>query len=178
MRERRDWSKIDPVQYFNDEYKGKILTRKQLQIKDSVVYNMLRKLGKLDDVLPNSNQKDRDWSRIDPVQYFNDMYKGKIRTRRELRGADIGLHQKLSMLGKLDEVFAPNAPRRDWSKIDPVQYFNEKYKGKIITRKQLEEDDCGLYSKLLKLCKLDEVFPLVDQRSQLENLLQDYVGDV
>ena len=125
MRERRDWDKIDPVQYFNKRYAGKIITREQLRKVDGGLYHQLYRVGKLDELLPNSHQKDRDWS-----------------------------------------------------KIDPVQYFNEKYKGKIITKKQLEEVDGGLYSKLRKIGKLDEVFPLVDQRSQLENLLQDYVGDV
>ncbi len=164
----RDFSKTDPVQYFKKHYKGKIKTRKQLAKEDQSLYQKLRELGKLSQLLPDI--QNRDYSKTDPVRYFKEHYTGKITTRWQLQKEDQGLYQKLRTLGKLDEVL-PDLQLRDYSKIDPVRYFKEHYAGKITTRSQLEKKDRGLYEKLLKLGKLDEVFP---KKSSLDDILLKY----
>ncbi len=172
-REYRGWNSIGAVKYFNEHYKGKITTRRQLQEEDSGLYRKLRIIGKLDEILPNKHENFRDFSQVDPVQHFNQHYKGKITTRKQLKKEDGGLYEKLRKLGKLDEILpSRHESHRDFSEVNPIQFFNEHYKGKISTRSQLKKEDPTLYEKLLKLGKLDEIFK---KKSSLDDILNRYV---
>jgi hypothetical protein len=173
MSRGRDWMENDPVKYFEEHYAGKITTRGQLQQEDHGLYLKLCKLGKLEDVLPDAVY--RDFSKVDPVDFFKEYPAGRIKTRGQLKKEDGGLYLKLRKLGKLEELLPDVQEKRDWSKIDPVKFFEERYAGKITTRGQLKKEDRGLYDKLRTLGKLDVVFPS-DDKKQLEDLMDDFGG--
>ncbi len=180
-REYRDWKSIDAVQYFNEHYKGKITSRKQLSEEDQCLYNKLRIIGKLDQILPSQHENHRDFTQNDPMQYFKKFHAGKITTRSQLKEGDPGLYEKLRKLNKLDEVL-PDLQRRDFSQIDPIQHFNQHYKGKITSRKQLAKEDSGLYNKLYKLGKLDEVLPRqlrdFSKKDPVQHFKEQYKGKI
>jgi hypothetical protein len=116
----------------------------------------------------------RDWTKQDPVKYFEEHYAGRITVKHQLREKDYGLYQKLSKMGKLEDVL-PDSVHRDFSKIDAVVYFSEHYAGRITTPGQLQKEDSGLFQKLRKMGKLDVVFPS-DSKKQLEDLMDDFGG--
>jgi hypothetical protein len=155
-RERRDWTKQDPVKYFEEHYAGRITVKHQLREKDYGLYQKLSKMGKLEDVLPDSVH--RDFSKIDAVVYFSEHYAGRITSRSQLKKKDWVLYDKLLKQDKL-HVVLPSPKRRDFSKVDPVKFFKEHYAGKIATRDQLQTKDPSLMLLLRKTGKLDAVLP-------------------
>ena len=100
-RERHFWDNNDPVKYFYKHYPN-IKSRRQLQEEDKGVYCILYKMGKLDEILPEKQEK-RDWTRKDPTKYFEENYP-QIKTRKQLRNADRGLYHILKKTGGLDKV--------------------------------------------------------------------------
>jgi hypothetical protein len=156
FRKVRDFSKIDPVKYFEEHYAGRITTRKQLENEDPGLYAKLRKAGKLDDVLPDSVY--RDFSKTDPVEFFKEHYAGKITSRSQLQNEDNVLYNKLRKAGKIGVVL-PDGEKRDFSGVDLVTFFKEHYAGRITTRSKLAKEDPGLYARLRKAGKLDDVLP-------------------
>jgi len=146
-----DYSKTDPVNYFRQNCSD-IKSRKQLAIEYQGLYKKLLSEGRLDEVLPETQH--RDWTKQDPVELFRQQY-SHIRTRSQLKKEDSGLYKKLLSESRLGEVL-PETQHRDWTKQDPVELFRQQY-SHVISRSQLKNEDAGLYSKLLKDEKLDEV---------------------
>jgi hypothetical protein len=173
--QRRDWSTNDPDAHFNEHVKGKVASRAELRREDSGLHIKLLRLGVLGRILPPAHMPYRDWSKIDPVAYFDEHWKGKVSNRRELYRRDQGLYQKLRQQGKLDEILPDKRSVRDWSKTDPVAYFHRHWKGKVSGRRELQQKDRGLYALLWRRGKLDELFPRPGTRAQLEDLLKRYV---
>jgi len=151
-RERRNWKENDPVQYFYEHY-SHIKNRAQLEKEDPGLCRQLRINNKLDEVL-QKKQKHIDYSKTDLVNYFRQNC-SDIKSRKQLAIEYQGLYKKLLSEGRLDEVL-PETQYRDWAKQDPVELFRQQY-SHVISRSQLKNEDAGLYSKLLKDEKLDEV---------------------
>ncbi len=155
MSQRRDWSKTDPIEYFEQHYKETITTMNQLENKDLGLYYILRKRKLLDTLLPSQY---RDWNSYDPVKYFDQHYKGKIASRSELQKKDRGLCNALRRRKLLDKVLpSSHQNHRDWNCTDPIKYFEQHYKGKITSRNQLGKKDPVLYDVLRKRKLLDKV---------------------
>ena len=72
---------------------------------------------------------------VDPVAFFHEHYAGKITTRSHLAKEDSGLYAKLGELGKLDVVLPDAQTHRDFSVVDPVALFRERYAGWYIARR-------------------------------------------
>ncbi len=166
----RNWTTNDPVEYFKNHYEGKIGSRTKLARQDSILYDVLRRCGLLNSVFPADDV--RDWTRLDPVRYFQQHYKDRIASRKQLRRVDNRLYLALKKCGELNGVLPRT--KRDWTQIDPVQYFNVNFGGKIPNQKQLQKADRGLYYILHRRGLLYQIFPKPDERGQLEQLMQRY----
>ncbi len=173
----RDWNTSDPVRYFEQHYKGRIVNRSDLYKKDSVLYRTLSVRKLLDKVLPDSHQSYRDWNCTDPIKYFERHYKGKITSRAELSEKDRMLYYVLRKRKLLDKVLPDYRYHRDWNSTDAVQYFKQHHEGKVSGRSELSRKDPYLYNRLRKSGKLDIIFPKPDEGKFLEDLLRDYVDD-
>ena len=159
---RRDWNKLDPVEYFNSHY-SHIKRRGQLDKEDNGLYTKLRRTGKLNKVLPEKQR--RNYNETHSVELFHEKY-FYITSRAQLRKEDQGLYQKLLRTGKLDKLLLnKNEEYRDYSQTEPTELFYEKY-SHVTSREQLHREDNGLLVKLRKLGKLDEVLPLKKPRKQ------------
>ena len=158
----RNWNKLDPIQYFNSHY-SYIKSRSQLQKEDRGLYNKLLKKDKLDVVLP-------DYIKTDPVKLFKQQY-SRVTNRNQLRKENGSLYNKLWKEGKLDEVL-PEKLRRDYNKTCPVELFHKKY-SYVTSRGQLYKECKGLYLKLWREGRLDEVLP--EKREQRDWKKQDPV---
>jgi hypothetical protein len=166
-----DFSKVDPVKYFEEKYKGKLSTRKELQDEHYKLYGALYKSGKLDEIFPRQIRSRKRFESVDPVAYFKEHFEGKIIYRRDLMKADSQLYNHLLKTGKINEVL-PQKPRRDLSTLDPVAYFKEHYAGMFKTKEQLRQKDQPLYCLLRDQGKFDLVFPR--KNDGLDDILRDY----
>jgi hypothetical protein len=159
-RERRDWNKVDPLQYFKDTYAGKFSSRSEFQKADGALYGKLRSMGMIEQLFPQTVQ--RDWSKIDAVAYFKEKYPA-ITMPCQLANKDPMLYKRLLALGKIGELMPKGrrvtvtSKHRDWSKTDPVKEFRSRYAGIVKTKKQLMAADNGLYIKLRRMGVLDEL---------------------
>ena len=165
IKERRNWKMIDPVEYFRQNY-SHIKGMTQLRREDSGLYLKLRKTGKIAEVFPGKQH--RDFNQVDPVDLFHQKY-FHVTSRAQLDREDQGLYDKLRALGKLDELLPnQNHNDRDWSTINPVDYFRQNYSN-IINRTLLMKEDRGLYWILMKTHKIDEVLPQKQIRKEPRN---------
>lgn len=172
VKQRKNWSKINPVQYFHDHYQH-IKSIRQLCEENGRLYDLLRKIGKLEEVLPGK-KRCRNWKNVDPVKYFHEHY-SHLKNREQLLRMDSGLYGALHRIGKLDELLPKKT--RDWAKIDPVEYFKQQYPH-VKTRVQLRREDYGLCCVLYRTGKIDEVLPSIGQlqKQALETTIRRYVG--
>ncbi len=161
MRMYRDWSKTDPVQYFQEQYEGKIASRTRLSKKDPGLYNVLKKRSLLDQILPNQN--DRNWNNTDPLEYFKQHHQGKVANKEELKWRDWALYVILRKRNLLDKILPDYQHHRDWTTTDPLKYFQQHYKGKIFNRSELSRKDQELCVVLRKLNLLDQILPNQNQ---------------
>jgi len=191
---RRDWSEMSgsPLEYFRKKFGGKKFTRSEPNLVDKGLYDTLRKMileefrenysdreditrtqlkkenhrlygdllrfKLLDETIPTTKMKRKDWSVIDPVEYFKENYGDREdMTRSQLQREDGGLFQALIKHGQMDE--AVPIKKRDWSNTDPVQYFRDNYGDSNITRAKLQREDAGLYELLRRKGLLDDTIP-------------------
>jgi len=171
---RRDYGLINPVDIFHEKY-SHIKSRAQLSREDPGLYCKLNRMGKLDEILPETQR--RNYKKNDPVKLFYDRY-AHITSRVQLVRENIGLYLKLLRNGYLDELLPnTNEKDRDWSKIDPVKFFGQNYHY-ITSREQLKKEDSGLYSKLSEIGKLDELLPSRDslKAKTLEKVIERYTA--
>lgn len=174
MRKRREWSKIDPVEYLHKHY-SHVKTRSQLEKEDSGLHGVLARRDELNKIFPRKKEY-RDWKKKDPVEYFH-KHCSHVKTVTQLIREDHGLYLMLRRTGKLDKLFPEKQTHRDWSELDPVEYFHENYLH-IKNRKQLSEEDQSLYQVLVKIGKVDEVLPTKKQleKKALEIAIERYAG--
>jgi hypothetical protein len=171
----RRWKKNDPVKYFMKHHAGTITTRKQLELADKYLYTTLLKTGRINEVLDSKYDDNRDWTKMDVLQYFKENYEGKVTSSKQLRKEDSTVFYALWRLGKLRELFPDTRTQRDWTKIDPVQEFMRLHQGTVKTRSQLQKADGMLYNKLNESGLLDKLFP---KNGALDDILRDYAdGD-
>lgn len=153
----RDWSKMDPAEYYQHFHKG--LKRKELQKKDKYLYNVLRSRGLLN-VVPS---RVRDWAGVDLVKYYKAKYGGV--TRGALQKRDYPLYDALSKAGLLQNV--PIKEVRRISGTNPLEYYRLHYSGVI--RSKLQSLNNNLYQVLRKKGLLSHV-PLSDLRTDWRNV--------
>ena len=93
-REQRDWSNVDLLKYFKEQFGDRKITRKQLAREDEGLSIQLYKAGLLDEAIPEIQYRDFNG---DPLKYFREHYGNKNVTRRWLSKNDQGLYQYLSI---------------------------------------------------------------------------------
>lgn len=152
----RDWKGVDLIKYFRDNY-SHVTSREELKKLDLVFLLKLHEAGLIDSVVPSKNAHHRDWSVIDPLEYFQKNY-SNIDSPVELSKKDPSLNKKLRSLGLLDKAFPRKLSRGRWKGIDIIQYFREHY-SHIKTRRQLKKKNQSLYKQFLKEGSIGEVLP-------------------
>ncbi|MBD3248992.1 hypothetical protein GF336_03025, partial [Candidatus Woesearchaeota archaeon] len=146
---------VDALECFNDLFGDREMTRNQLNKEDSGLYTRLRKEGLLDHVIPEKREQ-RDWNKIDPLEYFREHYGNGDITRSQLSKEDQRLYGRLLKDGLLDQAI-PKKKSRDFG--DPLEYFKEHYGNREMRRGQLKKENQRLYVKLKKEGLLDQVIP-------------------
>ena len=141
-----------PLDYFNQSFKGKKLTRGQLQKEDNSLYQSLIRHGQLDKA---GLQMKRRQFNGDPLTFFNEHYKSKRLTRGQLQKEDISLYQTLRRYGQLEEAI----PKKYRGCKSPLTYFNKYIKRQKLTRGQLSKADNSLYQTLVRHGQLDKAIP-------------------
>jgi len=87
-----------------------------------------------------------------PLACFRAEYPDWNKGRTALRTEHSGMYQALNNAGQMDEAIPETLIRQG----DPMDDFNEEYKGKFTTLKELRETDNSLYKRLARQGRLDE----------------------
>ena len=141
-----------PLDYFNENFKGKELTRSKLSKDDHSLYQALIVHNQLDEAVP---QMERRQFNGDPLTFFNEHYKNKKLTRSQLQKEDISLYQTLRKYGQLEKAI--HKKYRGCN--SPLTYFNKHIKRQKLTRGQLSKMDNSLYQSLVRHHQLDKAIP-------------------
>lgn len=157
------WNENDPVEYFK-EHCSHVKSRIQLEKEDGGLYQKLLRTGKIDEVIPE--KQFRDYKDKSAVEIFHEKY-SHITSRNELKKEDRRLYEKLWKTGKIDEVIPERKKCRDYKEKSAVDVFKEKY-SHVTSRGELAKEDKGLYQKLWKTSKLDDVLPEKQKRRDYE----------
>jgi len=157
-KKRRNYEKKSPLVWFKELFGDREgLTRSQLETEDSGLYATLRKMKLLDEAIPEKEH--RDWNRIDPVEYFIDLYGSKNITRGELQKEDGVLFLKLRETGFLNILlpskYKPNHLWDDKTDEELIQFMSENHKGKIITEFERQRGNGRLCIELRKRKLID-----------------------
>ena len=88
-----------PLDYFNEHFKDRNLTRGQLQKEDFSLYHTLRRHGQLNEAIPKQYR-----NHDSPLDYFKEHFGDRKLIRSQLRKEDDGLYQALRNHKQLDEA--------------------------------------------------------------------------
>ena len=141
-----------PLDYFNQYFKGKKLTRSSLSKQDHSLYQALSIHNQIDEAVP---QMERRQFNGDPLTFFNEHYKSKELTRAELQKEDNSLYQSLRKYGQLEQAIH----KKYRGCKSPLTYFNKYIKRQKLTRGQLSKIDNSLYQSLVRHHQLDKALP-------------------
>ena len=98
-----------------------------------------------------------NWNEVDPVCYVRTELT-HVKTDTQLRKEYSSVYWALYRRDLLDIAFPNRKKRRDWEKINRVEYAAENYPG-VEGRTELRGLDQVLYDKLRENKELDIVFP-------------------
>jgi len=155
-RSFKGWTVEDFQKFCNDNYSG--MSKSEVEKADGGFYNIIRKEGFIDEVLPESKRRDfTGWELKDYVDFYESNYAGM--SRSEVNKADGGFYNKIRKEGFIDEVLPKNKKRsfKGWELQDFKDYMNNNYSG--MSRKEVQKADSGFYEKVRKEGFIDEVFP-------------------
>ena len=93
----------NPLNYFNEHFKDRDLTRSQLQKEDFPLYHALRNHKQLDEAIPKKYR-----NHDSPLDYFKKHVKDKGITKGQLSHKDNSLYQSLKRHKQFDEAFPRN----------------------------------------------------------------------
>ena len=141
-----------PLDYFNQCFKDKKLTRSSLSKQDHSLYQALSIHNQIDEAIP---QMERRQFKGDALTFFNEHYKSKKLTRAELQKEDSSLYQSLRRYGQLEKAIHKNYRGCK----SPLTYFNKYIKRQELTRGQLSKKDNSLYQSLVRHHQLDKALP-------------------
>ena len=138
-----------PLDYFNQCFKDKKLTRSSLSKQDHSLYQALSIHNQIDEAVP---QMERRQFNGDALTFFNKHYKSKGLTRAELQKEDSSLYQSLRRYGQLEKAIH----KKYRGCKSPLTYFNKHLKRQELTRGQLSKKDNSLYQSLIRYNQLDK----------------------
>lgn len=166
-----------PLECFRDKFGKRKITRKQLYNEDGGLHGSLIRAKQLDEAIPECVGKTyRGYA--SPLECFKDKYAGKMITRGRLGKEDQGLYCALKSWGQLDEAIREKRGVTYRGFESPLAFFKAKYEDGKITRKQLEDEDWGLYQALFKAKQMDEAIPnsKISEKEKLEVMLGRMTG--
>ena len=141
-----------PLDYFNEHFKGKKLTRSSLSKQDHSLYQALSIHNQIDEAVP---QMERRQFKGDALTFFNENYKDRKLTRAELQKEDNSLYQSLRRYGQLEKATF----KKYRGCKSPLTYFNKHLKRQELTRGQISKKDNSLYQSLIRHNQLDKAIP-------------------
>ena len=141
-----------PLDYFNEHFKGKELTRSSLSKQDHSLYQALSIHNQIDEAVPHMERRQ---FKGDALTFFNKHYKSKGLTRAELQKEDSSLYQSLRRYGQLEKAIH----KKYRGCKSPLTYFNKHFKRQELTRGELSMKDNSLYQALKKHKQFYEAFP-------------------
>ena len=154
-------SGLTALEYFNEHFGDEPITKTELRKKDTGLHDKLYRDGTLNEAISLSAAEINGYrdSGLTALEYFKQHYGDGPITKTELREEDMGLYDKLYNEGTLEDAISLSAAEINGyrsSGLTALEYFNEHFGDRLVTKTELREEDMGLHDKLYRDGTLDD----------------------